>query len=343
MEAKRTTIKDIANLAQVSPAAVSMAINGREGLSDATKNRILHTIKEMNYYPNAASQRLVHRKSFNIALFYPAEVSPFSNFFYNEVVHGLVEELTESRLNVVFVPLFVRNGQCKIPDIINKQDADGAIFLHDAPTSLLNKLDSLELPYMLFDWQKDPGQRTNIDLDNKHSIYMATKYLIDKGHKNIAFLGPSRYPQFFLRCFAGYQSALDEAKLPIYTGWIQDSVHDVESACAALKKLMDTQPQPTAVCCAHDECALHAIKAATILDIPVPEKLSFVGKDDISVSSYVYPELTTVSYDKNKIGKDAACLLLKMLGGETVENVVACMDGIIERKSVATLWPTERV
>ena len=337
MAVQKITIKDVARYAQVSPSAVSMAINGRKGLSKETSEKILRTIKEMNYYPNAASQRLVHRKSFNIAFIYPPTMSPFSDFFYNEVARGLVEELTQHGFNVVFVPLLSQSGSYITPDIINKQDADAAIFLFDTPSTILARLDDLGLPCVLFDWQKDANGRANIDLDNKHSAYRATKYLISKGHTRIAFLGSDRLPQFYLRCFSGFQRALNEANLSMHAGWVQDSIYDVESAISGLKSLMEMEQKPTAVFCVNDIYAVYALKAAAALGISVPQELSFIGKDDISISSYTYPELTTLSYDKKKIGKETAHLLLRMLNGEIVGTVVTGGDFIIERESVAQL------
>jgi LacI family transcriptional regulator len=335
MAQQKLTIKDIAKLAQVSPSSVSMVINGREGLSEATKERILRTIKESNYYPTASSQRLVSRKSFNIPFIYPIEMSPFSDFFYNEVARGLVEELTLNDFNVVFVPLLVSDGIIEIPSIINKRDADAAILMHDAPQAILDRLDELELPFILLDWQRETHGCANLDLDNQQSTYRAVNYLIQMGHTKIALLGSERQPQFFLRCFNGYRKALDEAQLPVYTGWIQSSVYDVDSAVSTIKKLMDAETQPTAVCCTNDYIAIFALKAAALLNISVPNELSFIGKDDISVSSYIYPGLTTVSYDKTKIGKETAHMLLRMLKGEIVGDVVMGGGSIIERKSVA--------
>jgi len=337
MAQQKLTIKDIAKLAQVSPSSVSMVINGRDGLSDTTKERILRTIKEKNYYPSASSQRLVSRKSFNIPFMYPIEMSPFSDFFYNEVARGLVEELTLNNFNVVFVPLLVNDGNIEVPSIINKRDADAAILMHDAPQAIIDKLDELELPYVLLDWQQDTHGCANIDLDNQRSTYRAVNYLIQMRHTKIALLGSERQPQFFLRCFNGYSKALGEAQLPVHPGWIQSSVHDVDSAVSTIKKLMETDAdsRPTAVCCTNDYIAIFALKAAALLNISVPDELSFIGKDDVSVSSYIYPELTTVSYDKAKIGKETALVLLRMLEGEIVGDVVMGGGPIIERKSVA--------
>ena len=331
------TIKDIAKLAEVSTSAVSMVINGREGLSDATREKILRTIKETNYYPNASSQRLVHRRSFNVAYIYPLEMSPFSDFFYSEVAEEIVKELTKHHLNVVFAPLLINDGVCDVPEIISKQDADAAILLHDAPDGVFERLDDLGIPCMLLDWQRETNGRANIDFDNVQSTYMAVKYLIKNGHTRIALLGSDHLPHFYLRCLVGYQKALDEENLPINAGWMQTSVNDVPSAITCLKQLIEMQPPPTAICCINDMFAVYALNAAATLKIPVPEKLSFIGKDNISISSYTYPGLTTVSYNKRKVGKQAAHMLLRMLAGETVNDLPACGDSVVERESVARI------
>ena len=183
MALQRATIKDIARIAEVSQSAVSMVLNDRGGLSESTREKILRTIKDMDYHPSAASQRLVHKKSFNIAFMYPIKMSPFSDLFYNEVASGLTLELTENQLNVVFVPLTISDDECEIPNIINKQDADGVVCLHDTPTIILDRLDELELPYVLLDWQSATDGRPNISFDCEQSMFKATIYLIQKGHK----------------------------------------------------------------------------------------------------------------------------------------------------------------
>jgi len=335
MPLPKVTIKEIAKLAEVSTTSVSFVLNGRNGVSAATKEKILRVIKETGYYPNAASQRLVRRKSFNIAFIYTEDMSPFSDLFYNEVANGLVETLTRNRYNVVFVPLQANNGDSGIPDIINKQDADGAVFLYDAPTAILDRMDGSELPYVLVDWQSAHDGRIGISLDCESAIFKAMMYLVDKGHEKIAFLGSDHLPHYYLRCFNGYQHALDEKQLPIYPGWIHNAVRDVESAAQSVEKLMGLQTPPTAVCCMGDMCAVYFLQAAAQMGVPVPEKISVMSIDDILLSRYAHPPLTTISYNKDEIGREAAQLLLKMLNGEPATSVVINSDTIRERETVA--------
>jgi len=332
---KKKSIKEIAQMAGVSPSAVSFAIHDRNGISDATKEKILSVIKENDYHPNAASQRMTLGKSFNIALIYPAAASPFFDLFYYEVANGLTEELTANLYNVVFIPLKSNGNDYELPHIIKRQDADGVILLHETPVAMLDEFDGLGVPYVLVDWQYPVNNRTNISLDCEHSTYRATRYLVEKGHTQVAFWGADKVvPQYYLRCFTGYQKAMSDMQLPIYPGWINNSVHDVESAVQCIQSLSSLSVQPTAVCCMNDMCAINSIHAASLAGVRVPDDLSFIGIDALLLGEHINPKLTTISYQKSKIGKTAAKMLLRMIAGEEVESVVINSDDVIERQSV---------
>jgi DNA-binding LacI/PurR family transcriptional regulator len=128
-----------------------------------------------------------------------------------------------------------------------------------------------------------------------------------------------------------------ETQLPIYPGFIMNNVYDVDSAAECINKLMSLQIKPTAICCMSDMCAINSIQAAASLGLCVPKDLSFISIDDILLSRYVQPQLTTISYNKNEIGKEAAHLLMRKITGEVVESTVFQSDDILERKSVADL------
>jgi len=337
MAQKRLTIRDIAKMAGVSPTAVSFVINGRDGLSDTTRKRILAVIKETNFTPSVSSQRLSFRRSFNIALMYPATASPFTDLFYYEIASGLTEELTRNNYNVVFTPLESGGDKSELPHIIRRKDADGAIFFYDTSEALLGELDNAGIPYVLVDWQSNKETHTTIRMEFERTIYCAVMYLINKGHTKIAFFGSDLLPHYYLRCFTGYQNALEQANLPIYPRWIQSTLHDEASARASIQEVLSAQVRPSAVCCMSDMCAIRAIQAATSLKMRLPEELSFISIDDIVLSRYIQPQLTTISYNKDEIGRKAAQLLMKKILGEKVESVVIDSGTIIERQSVFDL------
>ena len=337
MAYKRRTIKDIAKMAGVSPTAVSFVIHGKNGVSEKTKEKILAVIKETDYYPSAASQRMTLGKSFNIAFIYPTEVSPFSDLFYYEVANGITEELTDNKYNVVFIPLKCDLNSYELPYIIKRQDTDGVILLHETPVSLLDELEQLNIPFILVDWQSADNGRINISLDCEQSIYQAVEHLIKKGHTKIAFWGSDTMPHYYLRCLTGYQNALTSAGLPIYPGWIVNNVDSVNAAVNSLNNLSSLQVRPTAVCCMNDMCAINSIQAAALTGVKVPDDLSFISIDDILIGKHIHPQLTTMSYRKSEIGKVAAQLLLQLIANEKVESTVIKSDKIIERQSVLDL------
>ena len=341
MPNRKITIKEIAQMADVSPTAVSFVLNGRKGIGEATKEKILSVIKETDYCPSVASQRLVLRKSFNVAFVYPTDFSPFTDLFYYEVANGLTEELTLNGYNVVFTPVAADDGNAEqnFPQIVKRRDADGVIFLYDVPQALLDRCDELKIPNVLLDWQSVDESRTIVSLDSEQAIYNAVTYLVEKGHKEIAFLGSGRYPNYYLRCFAGYQNALYAAQLPMYPGWIHHTVNDFESAAESVNKLMAAPTKPTAVCCMSDMCAVNAILAAAQNGIKIPDQLSFISIDDILLGQYIHPRLTTISYKKLEIGKIAAQLLMKKMNGddENAKSVMIKSDIVIERQTVKSL------
>ena len=334
MEKKNLTIKDIARLSGVSPAAVSFAINGRNGISPETRKKIQGVIKETGFHPSMAPRRLTSHKSYNIAIIYPTEASPFESLFYYEVAQGLTEELTRAGFNVVLVPLEMEDNAYAMPKIIRRKDTDGAIFLYDMPKSLMREIEGLGLPYVLVDWQSEGSGGVCVELDCEKSIVSAMNYLFEKGHREIGFVGSDDLPVYYLRCFKSYQGILAEKRLQIYPNWVQSEVHDVENAVACLERIFSLPQKPTALCCSSDMCAIRIIQAAGNMNIKIPEELSLISIDDIILSRYVFPPLTTVSYDKEYIGRTSAGLLLKLMDGEKAENIVIRRHTVVERMSV---------
>jgi DNA-binding LacI/PurR family transcriptional regulator len=337
MEKKAMTIRDVARMAGVSTTAVSFALNGRNGISSETKEKIMDVVNKTKFHPRITSLRLQAQKSFNIAMIYPSAASPFSDFFYSSVTQGVTEELTKNGYNVVLVPLEVEDGNHRIPTILQRQDADGVILLYTMPDSLLAEIREYKLPYVLVDWQNTDEEGITVQVDSEQSVSLAVRYLIRKGHKDIGFFGSSLYPVYYLRCLKSYQNTLAEHQLPIYPNWIQGEIHDADSAKRCLESAFLSQGKPTAVCCMSDICAIHVIHATGRMNINIPGDLSIISIDDIKMSQYTYPPLTTVSFNKNEIGRTSAKLLLKLLNGEEAESVRFPIHRIVERSSVRDL------
>ncbi len=336
---KRLTIDDIAKMAGVSPTAVSFVLNGKDGISDATREKVREVIKATGFHPNASSRKLSLKKSFNIALIYPSSASPFSDLYYYEISRGLTERLSEADYNVVFTHLKTSGDGDMLPRILLQRDADGAILLQDMEPSLLSEIDNLGIPFVMIDIHKPDRTHTHVSVDSEKSIYVAVNHLIAHGHTRIAFCGSDWLPSYYLQCLTGYQNALAESNLSIQPAWIQKNANDKQGTIDCLDNILACKEKPTAICFVGDIHAIDAMNELKTRGMSVPEDLSFISIDDILLSRYVDPPLTTIGFDKLRMGQIAADMLLEKIAGKKVESVIVASDQIMERKSVMDLTP----
>lgn len=335
MKNNRRTIKEIAQMAGVSPTAVSFVLNGKEGIGQDTRDRILEIIKETGFQPSAASQRLSLRKSFNLAVAYLQTASPFSDLFYYEIANGIISLASRHHYNVVFSPLEVRDGKIATPDIVLRNDVDGMVFLQEIDPEFLSRPDISAVPHVLVDLHTPIANHVHVSIDAEKSISRITEFLIRKGHRAIAFLGSGVNFGYYSRCFTGYQRAMKG--IAVYPQWIQQAADAFSGVDACVEALLGGENPPTAICCTSDLLAINAMRAIKARGLSIPNDISITGIDDIVLSQYVEPRLTTVGFDKPEIGCLAGQLLMDIIEGKSVQSVIVKSDSIIERNSVSDL------
>jgi DNA-binding LacI/PurR family transcriptional regulator len=332
----KITIKKIAELAGVSVPAVSYVLNGKKGVSEETRQRILAIIEDMEYTPNVNSRRLILKRSFNILVSLDTSVSTLNNFFYTEVLNAIVSKATELGYNTVLSSDTESQKKENLIDALQQGNADGVIFLRDIPSSLQERIEKAGAPFVVVDSQKTQPAYPCIRCDSEHASYIATKYLIDQGHRKIAFIGMDRLPDFYIRAFGGYCHALADGNLPIQSDWIQAGAYDEASAQRCMQDILDSPELPTAIYCAGDIFAIGAMNYLQDHGYAVPRDFSITSIDDIVLSRYYHPPLTTVQIDKCKMGTLAVEMLDHLIVGETVDPVVSiASDQLIVRKTVA--------
>jgi LacI family transcriptional regulator len=334
---KRLTIADIARLSGVSPTAVSFVMNGREGVSEATRVKVNSFIEATGFRPNASSRRLSCKKSFNIAILYPPSASPFTDLYYFEVARGLTEKLSQEGFNVVVTSLDNSRDGITLPRILLHRDADGVVVLQDVDPSVLSGIDGLGIPYVLVDIHVQDRIHTHVSVDSEISIHTAMNYLIAHGHERIAFLGSDWLSSYYMQCVTGYRKALDERNLPIQPAWLQKDAFDTQHTEACMDAILSCPDRPSAVCCMGDMLAIDAMDLVKRRGLSIPEDLSFISIDDIILSRYVDPPLTTIVYDKLAMGRTAAELLLSKIAGNPVDSAILESGAIVERKTVKTI------
>lgn len=332
---QKLTIKEIARMAGVSTTVVSFVINNKPGVNENTRRRVMDVLEKTGFQPSLTSRRMIYKKSFNISVVRRRDSSPFNNLFYYEIAQGLVEKSENYGYNIIFTNSPEADGRSGLPEIIRQKDTDGVIFLQDAETGLLNELESRGIPFVVVDSHNDDGQILSVRADYQTAARTATAHLVENGHRSVAFISSSFVPNFYKRVFAGFREALNARNLPIPSGWIQMDAEDEESAWRAMDAILSQKEKPTAVFCATDHLAIGAMNCATERGYAVPGDLSFVGIDDILLSHYVKPGLTTVRIDKFEMGSMAFEMLMRKINGEAVESRTVQSDNLIVRGSVA--------
>ena len=333
----KLTIKDIAKMAGISTTVVSFVINNKPGVNEETRRKVNEVIQKTNFKPSVNSRRLVYQKSFNISIVLRKDSSPFSNLFYFEIAQGLLEKSKEFGYNIVFTDISEDHGKIILPEIIDQKDTDGIIFLQDTEATILNEMDQRGIPYIVVDSHSNNNHYPCISANYELSAFTATKYLLENGHKDIAFICSSFISNFYTQVFSGFKRALESYNISIPSSWIQMEASDEASAYQCMKDILSKNGHPTAAFCAADMYAIGAVKCAKDMGYQVPADISFTSIDDILLARYIEPALTTVRIDKVMMGSLAMELLVKKINGEPIESLTVDSDNLIVRNSVKKL------
>lgn len=312
------SIKDIAKKAGVSISTVSCALNGSPKVTKETTARILAIAKELNYTPNAAARTLKKRETKIIGAF----LTDYSGSFFGPLLQGIREMLTLKGYDLI-----VCSGT-QSHRFIPERMIDGAIIL-DATFSSEEILGYADRGHKLVVLDREvihPNIR-QVLLDNKAGAELAIQYLADKGFTSIVIhTGPEGSYDSNQRL----QSVREIAER-LHINWVEiQGKFSKSSGEQAAQLLVQKYTGPIAVFCLNDEMAIGMYDYLATTDYRVGEHFHIVGFDNIEVSHYVQPRLTTIEYSKKKWGALASEVLLKLIENQFVENEqihVALLEG----------------
>lgn len=308
------TIKDIAKKADVSVATVSKVINGYDDIGEATKVKVLKIIKENNYRPNANAQSLRTNKSFLVGLFFKDhQDSGFKHPFFRGIISGLEERLLENNYDMI---LFSANWEDQFSYLEKCQfrNVDGAILMgvpKDDPK--LPELLKAKIPSVFIDLDISADKASYIISDNEKGAREAVRHLAELGHQKIAVIEGEEITIPTQKRLAGYKAEMKAQNFEIKDEWIIQGRFSVEGGIQAMSEILKLEDQPTAIFCMGDEIAVGAMQKIKERGLSVPTDYSIVGFDDIEISQYLNPALTTIRQQKHEMGLEAANTILKMI------------------------------
>jgi DNA-binding LacI/PurR family transcriptional regulator len=309
-------IADVAALAGVGIATVSRVMNGSAQVRPATRDRVLEAIRTLNYRPSSVARSLSLQRTMVVAALLPW----FTNPSAVQRVRGIVEGLSNSQYDLMVFDIELEDRQRRAFELFDRGDrADGLLVVSTLPPEQeVERITAARIPCVLVD-AVHPAL-PSIAVDDVGGGEMATRHLIELGHRRIALIGDTP-PEFRFDWSRdrtrGYERALRQAAIAVRPEYVREGTRLLHVARAIAAELLSLPERPTAIFAASDTQALGALEAARAQGIRVPQELSIIGFDDIEVASYV--GLTTVRQPLAESGRRGAQLLLRALGGRPVD------------------------
>ncbi|EDP70468.1 LacI family transcriptional regulator [Flavobacteriales bacterium ALC-1] len=310
---KRTTLKDIANELNISPAAVSKAMHNDSRISDKTKEAVKRVAKELDYQPNHLASALRKGKSNLVGVIVPRT----NSHFFSSVIENMESVLNKAGYNIIITQSNESfKKECKNIDTLLYTQVDGIIASMANETvdlSHYEKIKSKGIPLILFDRGENDLNVDYIGIDDYESSHMIVEHLISKGCKRIAHIGGFRRTRIYNNRIRGYVDAIHKYNLPHDNHLLLESSLTLEDGRVKMQALLKLDNPPDAVYVASDYAALGALQVLNEQNIKVPETICLVGFGNEPFTSFVRPSITTVKQHSKQIGEIAAETFIKRI------------------------------
>lgn len=321
----KPTIYDVARLAGVSTATVSRALNGTGQIAPATRRAIDDAVEQLGYHPNTAARSLVTRSTQTIAVLLPDITNPF----YAALVSGVQERALEAGHTLLLCTTesdpdreddYLRLLRAKQVDGVL---VDGLVL----PPARIARFVREGLPIVCLDRDVDSTRVPLVQVNNRRGARLATEHLLSLGHRRVAHVSGTPDLGISEERIAGYRDAHNAFGYNVDEELIAVGGFNEEGGYAATKELLDDVRYPfTAVFAANDLSAVGVLSALTESGLRVPQDVSVVGFDDLRLSRFTTPPLTTIHQPATEIARHATELLLDLAAGRPVEQMRTLLE-----------------
>jgi LacI family transcriptional regulator len=340
-------MEDIARLAGVSKSAVSLALNGKPGISPETRQRIFQIAKEHNYQLKSRSLNADARtKSLTFLVFVNSGIvleQYYQQPFFRELIYHIEERCRYHGYSLLFSAVDMNNFERDIGALAKAPHKDGVILLGTNLSREQIAAVTAKLPHSLvvLDTGCDTLPLHFVEINNVMGAYQAGIHLCELGHTDIGYIASNIKIHNFEERMKGFTAALREKGRKLSDNRIFSVAPTILSSQDALKDQLQSflaagHKMPTAFFCECDYIAISAIKTLTELEYRVPEDVSVVGFDNISEAIIVSPELTTVHVDKERLARLAVDLVIESINSEMrVKSKIRVDTELVARLSSA--------
>lgn len=333
------TMVDVARQSRVSIATVSRVLNDSpHKVNRRTRERVLRAIKVLDYRPNALAKGLLIKKTMTIGVIIP----DISNPYYAEIVRG-IQDLADPHGYAVMLQNTDRREDriIKYIYLLREKAVDGVIFsggiLH--AEKVLDALKELRERVVVIGRHR--ADFPAVMIDNVDGAAQATRHLIECGHRRIGFInGPGKSTTAKDR-FQGYKNALAHHGLRFHPDLVKKGDFTFPSGYRLAGEFLAQRRQPTAIFAANDQMAFGAIKAAREHGLSIPRELAVAGFDNVPLSSFFIPPLTTMEVPMYDLGVAAMQLLVDLMSGKTSEKLKLFSTRLVVRESTRVACPQQ--
>ncbi|WP_139991559.1 LacI family DNA-binding transcriptional regulator [Paenibacillus paridis] len=312
-------LKDIADRVGVSISTVSrvMKNDANRSVSDETRKKIWETAEQLGYRTNRApkTKKNESKSAYHIGCVVAIPQNKYNNPYFSVILEGIEKALAAAGMRLEFVYSIENESDVdQLRTLIKEHRIDGML--------VVERIDSEAYQWIKANVRAVVGVDISdkevpvVSYDRVAAAKEAVQHLIEQGHRQIGYIGGAELDDDFRdeKRFLGYQSAMKEAGLPIYDHWVIDVKWDVALSYELTRQAFEKNDHtPTAIFAASDMMAIAAMRAATERELKIPDDIAFFGVDNIEISEFTSPPLSTIHVPKLEMGMFAVKLLLDYL------------------------------
>jgi DNA-binding LacI/PurR family transcriptional regulator len=310
------TLRDVAKKAGVSHQTVSRVINGSADVLPETRALVEAAIKEMGYRPNAIARSMARGQSHTLACISPN----LTDYTFASVIEGAEVEARQHKYFMLSSSASDSESFRELVDeLVGHRRVDGLIVINPYADQRFEFIPK-DFPLVFVGASAHEKNICSVSLDDEKVAYEATRHLIGLGHTSIALITGPMEEDCSQDRTEGYRRALQEAGIPFDETMIIEGDWSATSGQDALLSFIEQGRAPTAVFAQNDRMAMGVMSAAREAGIKVPTQLAVIGVDDMPLSSYFDPPLTTMRQDIPRIGREATRMLLDMIQKKPIQT-----------------------
>ncbi len=336
------TIKDVAALAGVSPSTVSRTCNNNPSISKETRNKVLKAMAQLGYEPNVSSSNTAFNDNKTIGIILPPSArETYENPFYLETIRGISQFCNQHHyINTVITGQDDNEILNVIRIMVKNNVVSGFIVMYSKQDdSIVDYLYNEGLIYVLIGKvYKNANQTVYIDNDNFLAGQEATDYLINLGHKKIAYIGSETNLMFSADRKNGYQFSLENHKIERYSEYCIELNYVPEENISPVYKLLNSCNRPTAVLVSDDIFAVALERICIEMGISIPKDLSIISFNNSILARLTSPQLTSIDINSTQLGIESASQIINHIENPNLmATKIIVPHQLIERKSCCAI------